>query len=353
MQNFAVHFLLAVLLFFVVNWIGGHAISAGYHQLTIFGQIDEAPAFNTLFRLLAPTVFLLITAAGWYALGLDVFVRDYWRISLYYVGFRWFFNVVLGRFTLMNWKRQLLLGFLTIGVSYVVYEKLIQYRTNLLPDPQNLANEVWLIVLLFLYHTWNRIERSSIQAGSEARRRKYIQQKFNRIRLRLGKVVQENTDLRLVEALSFAVMVYEQFNRPPVYQWMERHVLFPLGRSRTIGPMQVRVEEVLKDEDSVAVGVRKLQRDYEQAVETAYSTSRIRNATSDAAAPAIDAQPATVLSVEERLKALPYYPRVLLRRDALQRYNIRSDYPSEVDSVFSVIADKYYPDLLEHDAGLG
>ena len=50
-----VHFALAIILFFVVNWIGARAVSVGYMQLDIAIQEDAAPAFNFLFKVLAPS----------------------------------------------------------------------------------------------------------------------------------------------------------------------------------------------------------------------------------------------------------------------------------------------------------
>ncbi len=58
MEILLAHVLLAALLFMIVNWIGRHSIASGYHQLTLFAKVDEAPAFNFVFRVLAPTVFL-------------------------------------------------------------------------------------------------------------------------------------------------------------------------------------------------------------------------------------------------------------------------------------------------------
>ena len=57
------HILLAALLFLLVNWIGKHSIAAGYTQLSLFAKADEAPAFNVVFRALAPTVFLILSAS--------------------------------------------------------------------------------------------------------------------------------------------------------------------------------------------------------------------------------------------------------------------------------------------------
>ena len=59
------HFALAVALFFIVNWIGARAISVGYMQMDIVIQEDTAPAFNFLFKVLAPVVFLVLCIFEW------------------------------------------------------------------------------------------------------------------------------------------------------------------------------------------------------------------------------------------------------------------------------------------------
>ena len=63
------HFTLAIILFFVVNWIGARAVSVGYMQLDIVIQEDTAPAFNFLFKVLAPVVFIVLSAVGFEAVG--------------------------------------------------------------------------------------------------------------------------------------------------------------------------------------------------------------------------------------------------------------------------------------------
>ncbi len=45
-----IHFALAVLLFFIINWIGAHSISVGYMQMDIVIKEESAPAFNFLFQ---------------------------------------------------------------------------------------------------------------------------------------------------------------------------------------------------------------------------------------------------------------------------------------------------------------
>ena len=40
------HILLAILLFFIVNWLGAHSSPMGYMQLSLGMQDDTSPAFN-------------------------------------------------------------------------------------------------------------------------------------------------------------------------------------------------------------------------------------------------------------------------------------------------------------------
>ena len=74
---FWVHGGLAIALFGGVNWLGRHAVKAGYLQLSLYAQADEAPAFNFVFRVLAPVVYLHIVAAVLYSGGLDWAVSDF------------------------------------------------------------------------------------------------------------------------------------------------------------------------------------------------------------------------------------------------------------------------------------
>ena len=54
-------------------------------------------------------------------------------------------------------------------------------------------------------------------------------------------------------------MTYESFNRPPIYQFIERHVFRPFGTAESIGPMQLPTKALLSDEESIAEAVRKLK----------------------------------------------------------------------------------------------
>jgi hypothetical protein len=75
-----VHALLAIAMFFVLNWIGKLAESAGYLTLDIFLKRDEAPAFNFVFRVFGPVVFVLLAACLLYLAKLDSYVEGIWLV---------------------------------------------------------------------------------------------------------------------------------------------------------------------------------------------------------------------------------------------------------------------------------
>src|SRR6266849_9285412 len=150
-STIALQILLAVILFFAVNWFGRHSLSSGYMSLSLFAKTDEAPAFNFLFRVAAPIVYLILTASLLYALQLDSFVRSFYMVAVYYVLFRWSFNIVTGRARLLNWRSQMIVGLATCSIAYFLYVQVLSKRHSLLPDFASVGNELWIIVLVFLY----------------------------------------------------------------------------------------------------------------------------------------------------------------------------------------------------------
>jgi len=300
-----VHILLAILLFFIVNWIGRHSITAGYLQLSLFSRADEAPAFNFLFRVLAPVVYLILVAALFYAIDLDIFVTEIYLAAVYYVIFRLLFNVILERGPLLNWSSQAVVGIATCSPAYFTDRHLISKRETLLPDFGTVSNELWIIVLIFLYQTANNVTLSS--EGTDRRKRRYLTTRYQNFQRRYhGVIAAEAPDSPQIQRVAFAVLIYETFNRPAVYRAIESYVLFPLRLSKSLGPMQVQTDRHLSDEESVRLGTRKL-----------YTTFL------ELGGPGID---------------IDSPDGWLVMNEILKRYNVRSDYPTEVSLIFSELS---------------
>ncbi|MEX2111194.1 MAG: hypothetical protein WD802_11350 [Gemmatimonadaceae bacterium] len=325
-----VHLLHAILLFFAVNWLGGHAISAGYLQLSLFARADEAPAFNIVFRVLSPLVFLILVAVFWHAIGLSELVKGIWLVAAYYVLFRWTFNIVVGRASLLNWPAQVVLAFAIVGAAFVLDAKVLQVRGNILPDPSTLGNELWIVVLLFLYQIANATRLSS--TGTERRKRRYIANAYRRYRQLFGDIIEKKAPDIRTSVFIYAVLIYEAFNRPLVYRIIEQYLLYPLGVSKTTGIMQVRNATPLTDRESVARGADLLIAAYNEGLSDAVKKWRI----------------AMILP---QAGGIPPHVVFEAMYRAAGTYNIRSDYTTEIMSLYQTILTIFHPELVDHSYG--
>ena len=233
-----VHALLALLLFFLANWLGRHSITSGYHVISLFEKVDEAPAFNFVFRVATPLVFLILSAAALYGVGLDLWVTNFYIVVFDYFLIRWSYLAVVGRARLVSWPRQLLTATVTILLAYFMYRGVLSKRATLLPDAANVTSELWMLVIIYIYTVLNNIPFT--HAGAYRRRKDYIARRFRSLERAFGDAIRSKTQTAAEEALVYAVLIYETFNRPYIYRLIEQSLLQRAGFAHSVGPMQVQ-----------------------------------------------------------------------------------------------------------------
>lgn len=251
-----VHFALGVLLFFIINWIGKHSYSVGYMEISMFLKIEEAPAFNFLYRIISPIVYLFIISAFFYKIGLSKYVTDIYFISIYYILFRLAFNLLTNRGLLMNWFRQFLYWISIITISYYSYTEIIYKKENILPDFTTIANELWIIILIFLFQTLNRLRFSSEKTSQ--RKENYLKNRLSNFQKIYGDIVNSKTENDKLKAIAYAIMIYEDFNRPKAARLIENLRFLITRKKHSLGVMQVQTEKFINDKESVELGLDKL-----------------------------------------------------------------------------------------------
>ncbi|MCX2432831.1 hypothetical protein [Pedobacter sp. GR22-10] len=260
MDLFVVHFTLGVILFFLINWVGRHSFSMGYMEITLFIKDEEAPAINYLIRVLSPIVYLIIVSSILYLLKLDKYVINIYLVNIYYISFRLFFNVITSRGPLLNWGKQVIYWVSIILLSYLVYDKIIKYRVNVLPDFTTIANELWIIILVFIFQIVNGVKLSS--DGQIKRKTKYLKSKYLYFKVRYGNIISQNTRNDSLEIIAYAILIYEDFNRPIVARWLEYVTFFITGSKHSLGVMQFPTDKFITDLQSVDLGTKKLRNKY-------------------------------------------------------------------------------------------
>lgn len=248
----------SIALFFLINLIGRFApVDSRYYQITSFLETDEAPAFNFSFRILTPVVFIILISTLLYHFKLGNYVKDIYLISIYYVIFRALFNVVTDRTYLINWKKQVIYAVCTVLATYVIYEKLIIKKENLLPNFSDISNELWIIILIFLYNLVNNIQISD--NGAERRKLRYIKYTFSNLKERYSNIIDSKTDNNRLKQIIYAIMLHENFNRPKAFRLLEYIKSIFSKHPVSLGIMQVKSDAFITDSQSVEKGIEILR----------------------------------------------------------------------------------------------
>lgn len=251
---------LAIVLFYIVNWIGARTkpLDLGYVQMSVTLKDDTAPLFNYLFKVLAPIVYIILLVALFQVLGWDSLNEDVYWIVVYYWIFRFLYVTVRGQLPLLNWKLQILYWVSSIGLAVWV-SFTIDSMSTILPSPQNLLEELWILIILFLYSIFNKLEYS--RTGAEKRIKKYTYKKTDVFMVRFGAIVDDHFSLDFYKAVVYAIMVYEDFNRPVLARMMERVLCRYSRKPHTYGIMQVTSTKPLSDEQSLVLACEKIKED--------------------------------------------------------------------------------------------
>jgi hypothetical protein len=315
MEILLVQMFLGIGLFFLINWIGRHSYSIGYMEISIFVKTEEAPALNFLIRVLTPIVYIIIVSTILYYFGLDKFVWNIFLVNIYYVIFRLLFNLITNRGLLLNWYRQFLYWGAIIVISYFTYEKLIKVKTNILPDFTTVANELWIIILIFIFQVTNNIRLS--EDGTFRRKQNYLKSRHIYFKTLYGKLIKEATKNEALEAVVYAILIYEDFNRPKVARLIENLKQRITKKPHTLGVMQVKSDKIISDLESVKLGTDKVVDAYQQYLENLNKENG------------------------EFYEYSAY-------NSIIKNYNGGSSYQSEVADLISIITENFYKDT--HDS---
>ncbi len=256
----AMHVTLAVTLFFLVNWIGKHAVDFGYVSTTLFEEPNESVALNFFIRALSPAVFIILLAAIFVALERPNLRLGIVMVAPYYYLVRAGVVFLFNRQRLISWPRYVGHALFGIGAAALAYRYLIVPNRSLIPNLESAGNELWLALLAFLYAVANKIPLSG---GPGARRRNgFVNTHYAAARRVFGDLIDSKVNSDLLKLIAYSVLVYEDYCRPPAIRTVERLAWWK--RTRTTGIMQVTAETALTDEESVIRGLDILLSSWEK-----------------------------------------------------------------------------------------
>ena len=254
--TFLIHAVAAIFIFLIINWIGEKSVSIGYMQMSIVVEEESYPAFNFLFKAIAPVIIMILFVALAQAVHFDSFTVHCYLIVVYYWIIRVCVVILYGRGSLTNWITQLFYWISSIGLSIYIYNRLIDKVDKILPDPESLRDEMWILIILFLYSTFNKMTFG--RTGTLKRKEMYLNKTYTHLKSKYDKTISKECCNYFFIQVIYAIMIYENFNRPKIVRWIEYIHFWITKKPHTLGIMQVTSSKWINDEQSISLATDKI-----------------------------------------------------------------------------------------------
>lgn len=235
-----------------------------YDQFSFY-KSEATSGVNILFNIFISGIFILIL----YALFPMIDHGDLVWIVPSYILFRYTFIFLLGRFSLLKPRYELLLSCLTLLSSWAVNHFIIRENLSLSFSFENFKDELEILLTFFIYDVIkNLIIGSFDNRDITSQRKRYIYKRLRKLRNKYDYLMRIYLKYKYMEGLSFlekdneqilnmvyAIMIYEDFTRPKLIRNIEFIVSKFLNQSQfSLGIMQVKNKENdknLDDENSI------------------------------------------------------------------------------------------------------
>lgn len=268
------HFFLSLVLFALIGRIGRLLSPFGYVSVFSFNARDESPAFNFVYRVGFPVLYIVVLTYTLLFLNIYEFSKNIWVIVPIYFSLRIIFIIIMERVRLFNFAYFISVFACSTLLSWKIYDKFLSNGDLLLPDKENFTSEIWFICILFAYNVLNKIDGKKSYNKRKYREERYIKHTYNRIRDEYGYIIDAVCDSTL-RRIIYSILIIENFNRPRIPRAIERL----LGGERSYGIMQVKSKFKLSDVESIKLGVDKISKDYEEVLPGKDSSYMIRHDT--------------------------------------------------------------------------
>ena len=230
-------------------------ISIKYSSFSFYNK-DNKSGLNILIKIFFPTAYLIVVSCILYYLKIIDINSNVFYITIFYHIINWAAIVFVSkRVRLIDIRIEILTTLTSIISSLLVYYFFINKTTDIFIDFNELKNGIWLAVITCLFGTiikgiYNMFE-TNISKQNE-RIVKYVKNRYNKFRQKYdSEIFTKNTDIR---CLIYAIMIYENYNRP----WLARkfeYLKLIIFKKATLGIMQVSSKKYISDKESIEKAV--------------------------------------------------------------------------------------------------
>ena len=166
-----------------------------------------------------------------------------------------------------NWISRYVVSFIIIfGLNTLFISKV----KNVFLDLEEVKIVIWLLIVMYVISIKDSILKKDSknkkilknEKDDEKMRREYIVMQYARFKNQYFRYV--NTRYRLLYPIIYAIMIYENKNRPEIFRKIDYYLYKFDGKGRKFGIMQIYSKYYIDDENSISIAIRRLEKIYYQ-----------------------------------------------------------------------------------------
>lgn len=217
-----IYALIAILFFYLSLKVGRILLlyKDGYQPIASI-EPDNSVGFNLIYRIIFTPVLILFASIALIVIKQNVLIDNLWVVALLVVLLQLMTIIAMNRIDLLNKKLYAAYALISILMSITITQ-LIKDESldNLLPEMKDIFLELLLAVLAFIYGIIRQIpERMS---DYQARKSRYVMNRYRKLSKRFGSLLEDKN--KIVRLIVFAIMIYEDYNRPKIVRMVEKIV---------------------------------------------------------------------------------------------------------------------------------
>ena len=277
----------AVALFLLNGWLGKlqfgiDELSFEYGSISFFDTDSQSFSGNFFQKIVNPTVFLAAVASVMQGIGLQDMIGSLWLMIPMFWGIRLMYMILKNRLRILNLKWEALACLLSLGLGEGVFfgliQELIRQGEAIWISSAALRDAIWFAILAYVARTaWSVMKK--IYAGKHLYPQEtleaYVLKRYDAFSGKYGAYITQQVAERYGEKLSrdaqerfirtiYAIMIYEDYNRPFLTRVLERIAKVTVFRSceMTLGIMQAKTTKLITDCQSIGIAMEELSRPF-------------------------------------------------------------------------------------------
>ncbi len=247
-----------------------------YGKFTFEGDADQSGFSGNFFqKIVNPAVYLAVVAAiAQHLLTVD-FIESMWLLIPIFWIYRLLFMIIKNVFVFLNLKYEAIALALSLLLGETIFFRiikplLVQNESIWIPATE-LRDALWFAILTYLAKVVWEIMKQSFSNDNlypDSKRRELVWARYDRFNRKYGNFIVDQISRRYIDRLNrdkqnrlasllYAIMIYEDYNRPFLIRQAE-YILkatFFRQRAMTLGIMQFKAFHKITDIESISYAI--------------------------------------------------------------------------------------------------